>query len=215
MSEFINGFGEDVNKVPSYSGGNKPQSLKAGGYILQIRGAKIQPIPTGSAKLVFAFDIMEGDQKDYFQHLYEYKKQFNQNVKWAGTFDCFIPEKGNGSEEAVQKYQRSLQKLKATVTAINDSNPHSAPIDISKSFSLDEFRGKVVGGVFGDKEWSFAGKTGMKAECRWFISASRIHSGDFTIPDPQLLPNSPQQAYSSPSQSADFGNVISDGDVPF
>ena len=209
MSEFINGFGEDVNKVQAYSGGDNPQPLKAGGYILQIRGAKIQRVSTGASKIVFAFDIMEGDQKDYFQHLYEYKKRWNNNPKWLGTFDCFIPDKGNGSEEALQRYQRSLQKLKGAVTAINDSNPHSAPIDIMKSFSLDEFQRKVVGGIFGDKEWNWNGRTGMRAECRWFISASRIHSGDFIIPDPQYLTSSP------PSQSSDFGNVISDGDVPF
>ena len=218
MSEFLSGFGNDYNEVEAYSGGSKPEALEPNGYVLRIIGCKTQTARTGATKLMFAFEIAEGEKKGYFKALHEYQKQFDTNAKWQGTYDFFYPTKGNGSPEDIKKYKKSLAMLKSVVTAINESNPHSAPIDVTKQFTVDAFKGKLVGGIFGLVEWNYNGKSGMKARCRWFTDVAKVRSGDFTIPDPKYSAGSQQSAPQNPLAGmnvSDFEEIISDGDVPF
>ncbi len=209
----IAGFGEEWNETEAYTGeSQKPEEIKAGGYILKILGCKFTETSNGAVKMVFAFDVAEGEYSGYFKKLLDYERQFNQNAKTKGTYDFFFPVKGDADyPDAEEKRKKNMKMLKGVVTAINESNPYAPPIDLSKPISLDAFKGKLVGGIFGDVEWAWKGKTGMKARCRWFTNAAKIRSGDFKIPEPKFQNEQPTVTV----QAFPKGEIISDGDVPF
>lgn len=219
MSEILNGFGDDWNKVEAYSGSSKPKKLPTGGYILKIIGAKISRTSNGKAKIVLAFDIDEGEYKGYFADYLKYDQGFRPDAKTRGIYDMFYPDKGNGSEDDLAKFEKSLATLKGAVTAINESNPNSPKIDVQNQFTLDSFVGKRVGGIFGDVEWRMNGKSGMSAKCRWFTNIENIRTNNFTIPEPKYQSNSTTPQVSSLADTglspSDFNSILSDGDVPF
>lgn len=220
MGEMLNGFGNDWREAEAYSGGSKPEKLPTGGYVLKIIGCKITKTNSGFPKLVFAFDIVEGEYAGYFAKRLEYAREFDAEAKTKGVFDLFLPQKGNGTPEETKKYKRSLNSLKGAVTAINESNPYSPPINIESAIDINVFVGKLVGGVFGDVEWQMDGRSGMTTKCRWFTSAEKIRKGEFEIPDPKYRQQSTLPTVSTPQAPslADMGfnpTDFSDGDLPF
>lgn len=218
MGEILNGFGTDWDEAEAYSGSSKPEKLPTGGYVLKIVGCKITKA-SGYPKMVFAFDIIEGEHAGYFAKRLEYDRKFNPEAKTKGVYDFFLPSKGNGTEEDTKKYKWSLATLKGAVTAINESNPYAPPININNAIDINVFVGKIVGGIFGDVEWQMDGRSGMTAKCRRFTSVEKIRKGDFTIPDPKYRTQSPPPSSATPPMSGTLDDLIPigipDGDLPF
>lgn len=215
MAEFLEGI-EGYDEV-EINTGNKPKDIVPGGYILKVKDAKIARFSAGSVAIKLAFDIEEGEFKGYYSHLYNYNKsgQYSENARWKGVYNIFYPS----SSDPEQK-KREIASFKRTITAFNDSN--KAQIDPTKKFSLDAFKGKLVGGVFGLSDWEWNGKNGTKCECRWLIGVERVRSGEFELPKHKgvngKVPEASKLGTSSTAQSSlvsDFVEIISEGDIPF
>lgn len=213
MSEVFDGFGTDYETARASTGGGKPDGLLPGGYVLRIIGAKMNQTRSGKKKLDLAFDICEGIADGYYRQLHDYQLQFDKDAKWKGVFTLWWPDK-NGDKEL---YERNLSAFKAAVTAINDSNQQ--PIDVQHKFTSDDFRGKLVGGVFGEVEWEFNGSYGWRTECRWLRSVDAIRSEQFGG-IPKRKPHPSHQNATPPANAAlgdisEFAEILSDSDIPF
>lgn len=215
MAEFLEGI-EGYNEVEVTEFGDKPEDIKPGAYVLKIMNAKIERYSADSVAVKLAFDIAEGEFKGYFAKLYEYNKsgQYAENAKWKGTFNIFYP---TSSDPERKKQQTST--FKRAITAINDSNTQK--IDPAKKFSLDAFKGKLVGAAFGtvDHEWN--GNNWTRCECRWLVSVDKVRSGEVDTPKHKGLKGAAtttaqtETASADSSLSSDFEEIISDGEVPF
>lgn len=176
------------------------EKLPAGGYVIKIMDAKEESFDWGDV-LAIAFDIAEGEYKGFYND--NFKSQQGEDKKWKGVFRLYVP-KDDGSE----KDAWTQKKFNTNIVAIEESNP-------GFYFDWDEskLKGKIVGALFNNKEYSFNGRTGFFTNCHSFISAEAIRSGKFTVPKDALLPNSKAQ-----QTTTDNGFVTSSSDeeeIPF
>lgn len=155
--------------------------LPIGGYILKILNAEELTYSWGSV-LKLDFDIAEGEQKDFYMK--DWKSQTQEDKKWKGAYRLNVPKDDGSEQDAWTK-----NKFKTIITAIEDSNG-------GYRWDWDEtkLKGKLVGGIFNNKEWEMDNSSGYKSgfftNCKTLVSVEKIRTNDFTIPDDDLIPDS-------------------------
>lgn len=179
---------ENFDKVEAYTG--EYEKLEPGGYVCKILQVKVEEKNYGHLMRI-AFDIAEGEHKDYYKRLFDRTKQNGSNeVKWRGMYYQTVKED-------------SLQYFKGFITAIENSN-------LGYKWNWDEktLVGKLFGGVFGEEEYKGAdGKIKLGVKCMQVRSVDKIRNGEYTIPSVKKL-----------SASADSGYTVvadEDSELPF
>ena len=177
--------------------------LPAGGYIVELKNAKIKEYKSqnGDAfeRFEIAIDIAEGEFKDYYAN--DYCNQTNEDKKWKGVLRLYMP-KEDGSEQ--DEWTKS--RFKAFTEAVEDSNP-----GFHWDWDESKLRGKKIGCLFRLEEWEYNGKTGKKAQPFKAVSVEKIKSGNFKIPKEKLL----EKNASAPTAPTPEFRDIPDEDVPF
>lgn len=150
------------------------ERLPMGGYILKILDAKEVEKQWGTV-LEISFDIAEGDYSGYYKENYNLQQQ--EDKKWKGKATVSIP-KDDGSKEDDWK----ARAFKTMTNAFEDSN---------KGYHWDwneqGLKGKIVGGIFFNKEYDIDGKTGFYTAFHSFKPVSVIREGKFRLPPDKLL----------------------------
>lgn len=149
------------------------EKLPVGGYVLKILGVKVESYNWGQV-LVLRVDVAEGEHAGFYQKNYEMQQD---NKKWKGTFRINLP-KDDGTEQD----SWAVKRLKASMTAIEKSNEGYA-----WNWDENSLKGKLVGGLFGNKEYEYNGQRGFFTDCRTLCSVEKIRSGNFTIPADKML----------------------------
>lgn len=153
------------------------ETLEAGGYICKIINAKEEKSQSGKRMLVIAFDIAEGEHKDF------YKKRYENLVKSNKDPNTVIKWPNNGIYRQMLDGEYASRYLKGMMTALENSN---------SNFKWDWDEKKLVnllfGGVFGREEYEGQdGKIKKATKLRWIRSVEKIRNGEFTIPEDILL----------------------------
>lgn len=188
--------------------------LQPGGYVLKILNIKVEPTDWGS-RLAIQFDIAEGEFKGFFDKLYKATPDEWENKKWKGSMRLSIPH--NTGDET--KFKKSLGYFKSQIQAFENSNAN-LHIDCERDWDENVLKGKLVGVLFNEKEWEKDGKTGWFTQCKRFVSANDIRSGNFTIPKREELKNKPSTAsndsFDPNANLSDFVEInAGDDTVPF
>lgn len=177
--------------------------LPAGGYIVELRNAKIKEYKNRDGdtfeRFEIALDIAEGEFKDYYAK--EFCNQTNEDKKWKGVLRLYMP-KEDGSEQD----EWSKSSFKSLIEAVEESNP-----GFHWDWDESKLRGKKIGCLFRLEEWEYNGKTGKKAQPFKAVSVEKIKSGNFKIPKEKLL----EKNASAPTAPAPEFRDIPDEDVPF
>ena len=202
----ITGYKE--TQATSFSG--ELPKLEPGGYVLKIMAVKVEDTQWGT-KLAFQFDIAEGEQKGFFKKLYDATPDEWESKKWKGSYRLKVPK--NEGDDA--KFRKSLGFYKSQLEAFEKSNGNLV-INAEQDWDEQKLKGKLVGAVFNEKEYNYNGKHGMFTQCKRFVSADDIRSGNFTVPKPDML-NGDAPATPSPINTdlSDFVEVESPDGVPF
>lgn len=182
--------------------GAVPQ-LPKGGYIAKILDCKEESSATGYNWLAISFDITEGEFKGHFAE--QYRANTNENKKWRGTYNAFIPD------ESSQYYEENLNKFKTMIANIEESNP-------GYHWDWDEtkLKGKTIGVLFGEKEFETESNgVIILTECRGIRSVDCIKNGKFKMPALKTLSKSPSVSSPVSTGFADLGAVDDDDDLPF
>lgn len=174
------------------------EKLPIGGYVLKIIKTKIETYSWGQV-LVLAFDIAEGEYTGFYQKNFDAQQN---DKKWKGTHRINLP-KNDGSE----KDEWSIKTLKSRMTAVEASNDGYV-----WNWDENSLVGKLVGGLFGNKEYEMDGKRGFYTDCRAFCSVERIRTGNFTIPSDKLLNSNTNTANTALPEGF---QAITDDDIPF
>ena len=180
--------------------GGVPQ-LPKGGYIAKILDCKEESSATGYNWLAISFDITEGEFKGHFAE--QYRANTNENKKWRGTYNAFIPD------ESSQYYEENLNKFKTMIANIEESNP-------GYHWDWDEtkLKGKTIGVLFGEKEFETESNgVIILTECRGIRSVDCIKNGKFKMPALKKLSGTP--SVGSAASSTSFAAVDDDDDLPF
>jgi len=170
------------------------ERLPIGGYVLKIMKGEEITYSNGGRGLKLSFDIVEGEQKDFFKK--NYANQIEPK-KWKGTIVISVPD--NNTEE---KYRKAFENRIACIT---DSNP-------GYEWDWDEtkLKGKLVGGVFGNQEYEYNGSKGFFTKCMGLRTVSAIREGRFRTPADRLLENK-----NPASEFYPISEGIEDDDLPF
>lgn len=147
-------------------GSSAKATLPAGLYEAKIIQAKAETTANGSEMLVLAYDIAEGEEKDFYKKDYD-ARATDPNRKWRGVFRIFLP-KEDGSDQD----ERNKRNLGAAIWAIEDSND-------GFHFDWDERKlvGKLVGINVRNKEYDYNGITGWTTECGKLESVKDVRNG--------------------------------------
>lgn len=182
--------------------------------MLKILNVKVEPTDWGS-RLAIQFDIAEGEFKGFFDKLYKATPDEWENKKWKGSMRLSIPH--NTGDET--KFKKSLGYFKSQIQAFENSNAN-LHIDCERDWDENVLKGKLVGALFNEKEWEKDGNTGWFTQCKRFVPANDIRSGNFTIPKREELKNKPSTAsndsFDPNANLSDFVEINAGNDaVPF
>lgn len=176
--------------------------LEAGAYVCAIKA--VEDVPEKEYLKIY-FDIVKGDDKGYFQKLYD--SDTRKEKKWpiAGTL--------------IRSYKESaLSMFKGFITAVEKSNKN-----YKWDFNEKSLVKKYIGLIIGDEE--YLTQKGAK-RVRNYVASVRsleaIEKGDFTIPalkelDESKLPevNKPEEKFIDPFADSSNDDVVEDTSSPF
>ena len=192
--------------IPQYNGMKAEQTtfntpLPAGGYVATIINVKIQNYSWGSV-LVIAFDIAEGEYKNFF------RKQFDSNTnsdkKWKGTYRAVIPN------EKSQYFENERKTFNNLIYSLEDSNN-------GYHYDCDEqkFKEKAIGVIYRNKEWEMNGNSGWTTECGAVTDVKAIRENTFKPLKDKRLKNKPSAALASTYAPLSTYDDSNDEDLPF
>lgn len=176
--------------------------LEAGAYVCAIKA--VEDVPEKEYLKIY-FDIVKGDNKGYFQKLYD--SDTRKEKKWpiAGTL--------------IRSYKDSaLSMFKGFITAVEKSNKN-----YKWDFNEKSLVKKYIGLIIGDEE--YLTQKGAK-RVRNYVASVRsleaIEKGDFTIPalkelDESKLPevNKAEEKFIDPFADSSNDDVVEDTSSPF
>lgn len=144
-----------------------------GGHKMIVKQVNETKSKNGKDMLVVLFDFAPNDvQPDFFTE--EFKNDTRPDKKWphAGTAYILCEDSEN----------KCSKKLKGFITSFENSNNCEA---VWGDKFAEQFKNKKIGGVFGEVENEYNGKTTMRHELRWFCALDKVDNA--TVPDPVYL----------------------------
>lgn len=145
--------------------------LPAGGYVAKVQDVRYEEGENGNSdRIVVAFDITEGEYRDFFKKQYE--ENTNEDRKWKGKATIYVP-KDDGSEKD-EWTQNAFAKWTA---AFEDSNE-----GYKWDWQEKKWKGLTVGVIYGDVGTVIDGREIKYTECRFPASASAIRENKFKLP---------------------------------
>ena len=157
------------------------RKLPVGAYVCKVIDAQEMSYGWGSVLLI-SFDIAEGEYKNFYRAQYE--KQ-DKNKKWKGVYRITCP-----LDDGTPKDERLKKAFKTFMYHIESSNQ-----GYKWDWNEGSLRGKLFGGVFGEKEYEIDGNTGFFTTMRYTCEVNNIDN--IALPKPLLLNKTEQVATST------------------
>lgn len=190
--------------LPSYNRDQRRKQFKTlpkGAYVVRILNA--EEVENDKVhKLVFSFDIAEGEYKGFYKQIYEQNK--NEDKKWPvdGKYDLFIPGE-NDPEWKWINYNSFFADLE-------DSNSGF----VWDMQDLTKLRNKVIGGKFRIREEEYNGKEYSHTELKWTCVADDVRTGNYgQLPKDDLLKGNSNSI--NKSEPNEFMKIPDDAENPF
>lgn len=159
MKQFSN-FDEAKKSAQSVASAKLP----AGAYVCKVMSVKYEEFDWGDV-IAIAFDIVEGEQKDFFKN--QYDSNTAEDKKWKGSARINVPKDDGSEQDGWTK-----RTFAGWVNSFEQSNP-------GYSWDWDEkkWKGKLVGIVFGETGTVIDGKDILFTEARFAVPVDDVRSG--------------------------------------
>ena len=190
-----------INKPKGYDDAqtySENRKLPAGGYVIEIKKAEVGSYDNGNQYLQIAFDICEGEFKDFYVD--QYNNSTFEPKQYKGRIRLGLPK-----EDGTEQDNWTLRNLKTNMVAIEESNN-----DYTWDWDETKLKGLKAGMLFRNKEYSYNGNNGFWTEPFKFFNIDKIREGKFEIPKDKLLSNS-----SEPTNIPKGFEAIDDDEIPF
>lgn len=195
---------QGYDAAAAYTG--ESQQLPKGKYVCVIKQVAVQESRNGNDQFVILYDIAEGEQKGFFQKLFDADKAQNPSgAKWRGVFKQNMEGKG-------------LSWFKGIITSIERSNAFVFPWD--KDSNEKTLVGKKFGGIFRRRQYE-ADNGNRPVVTELFRIRSLDGLEEAEIPEDELLPQDGRtstNANVSVPDSDGFVNIpegVEDEGIPF
>lgn len=162
---------QGYDATAAYTG--ESQQLPKGKYVCVIKQVAVQESRNGNDQFVILYDIAEGEQKGFFQKLFDADKTQNPSgAKWRGVFKQNMEGKG-------------LSWFKGIITSIERSNAFVFPWD--KDGNEKTLVGKKFGGIFRRRQYE-ADNGNRPVVTELFRIRSLDGLEEAEVPEDELLP---------------------------
>lgn len=153
-------LGKNYEEAKAYSGFTR---LEPGKYVLVIKDvACIEGQNGNSDRLRFAFDIAEGESKDYYMQ--QFQNSTLEDKKWKGTYDLWVPVEDNSERD-----NNTMRKFKTVMNDFEASNE-----GFHWNWDEKKLKGLKIGGLFREEDWAFNGREGVSVRCYGFTSLEAL-----------------------------------------
>lgn len=191
----------NYDNAEAYTGGKR---LPAGGYICKIINVKEETSKSGNEMLVLAFDISDGEFKDFYREGYE--KNTSEDKKWRGNFYMMVPG------EDADRDDWKLRRFKTNIGKFEDSNS-GYHFDWEHP---DKLTGLFVGIVFGEEEYIASdGSNRFSTKPVRLETTDTIKDGDFDVPAVKYLEQNPNAVTSNSNSFVDIPDSADGEQIPF
>lgn len=182
------------NNYDETQAGGEFTPVELGGHKLVIKQVNETKSKTGKDMIVVLFDFAEDDkQPGYFME--QFQNDIRPDKKWPNQATQYIL-----TEDAEGKCTRNF---KTFTTCVEHSN---AGFSVQWGDKFCQcFKGKKIGGVFGEQMDYYNGEEKKKRVLRWFVSLDKV--ADASVPD-----MSETKAYKEYKQGGSMSNVGSSYD---
>lgn len=144
-------------------------NIPEGVYNVQILHSKIESYSSGTSAIVLAFDICEGEYKNYFTKKNEADKTAGyENNKFKGLLQIFFPRQNTPN------YEKDYKKFWKSIYAIESFNDNFLFADTDK---IGEFVGKKACILICKKDYEYNGKCGVTVKPHGFINKETLQTG--------------------------------------
>ena len=165
---------QGYDQAPAYTG--ESVQLPKGKYVCVIKQVATKKTPNGNEQFVILYDIAEGEQKDFYQKLYDADKAQNPSgAKWRGVFKQNMEGKGT-------------PWFKGIITSIERSNSFTFQWD--KEGNEKTLQGKKFGGLFRRRQYE-AENGGRPIVTELVRIRSIAGLAEAELPEDELLPDGP------------------------
>lgn len=179
--------------------------LPEGGYVAKVKDVRFEEGQNGNSdRIVIAFDIAEGDYKDFFQKAFE--ANASEDKKWKGKATIYCP-KDDGSE----KDGWTRKAFARWTNAFEDSNP-----GYKWDWVESKWKGLLIGLVYGKTGTVIEGKPIVYTEVHYPTSVEAIRTKDFK--PAKMKKKNGYEENATPAVSSDGFMSIPEGageDIPF
>ncbi len=180
------------DEAPAYTG--ESVQLPKGKYECIIKQVATQTARNGEEQFVILFDIDAGEQKGFFQKLYDADRaQDPKGAKWRGVYKQFMDGRGT-------------PWLKGIITSIERSNNFTFQWDREGNEKM--LQGKRFGGVFRRRQFEASdGSRPIVTELYRIRSVAGLKEAE--VPEDDLLPEAPIAP--DPAKAAPVPSAVGDG----
>lgn len=186
------------------------QSLPKGGYICRLIKAEETTDKNGNPLIHIAFDIIEGEYKNYFMGLFNARKSRADDptsVKYPFEGQAWIPVLDYNDKS------KQSSKFKGFCTALEESgNDIWTP---ENELNIKIVASSEVGIVFQAQEQEYNDKRSWRAVPWGFRSIETINGGDFYVPDDKHLDSSAASYPSASDSDLPDSFAAAEDDIPF
>lgn len=146
--------------------------LPVGGYVAKIKDVRFEEGQNGNSdRIVVAFDIAEGEHKDFFQKTFE--ANTSEDKKWKGKATIYYPKDDGSDKDAWTK-----KNFMRWVNAFEDSNA-----GYKWDWVESKWKGLLIGLVYGETGTVIEGKEIVYTEVHFPISVEKVRTNDFKLPN--------------------------------
>ena len=192
--------------LPKYDKAARRKSfpqLPKGAYVVKIKNAKEDKWPSGDTYVKMAFDIAEGEYKDFYQKQFDADSREDKKWPFDAVYNLNVPT--DGSQQYVWDNWNTF------FADLEDSNS-----GFVFDGDLKKLSGKVIGGKFANKQSENNGNVYDHIILKWTCLAEDVRSGNYgKMPNDKLIGVGTAKRESADSD--DFMNIpdSSEEELPF
>lgn len=173
--------------------------LPKGAYVIKFLSVKEEENANkGSRYLKIAFDIAEGEYKDFYKKLFD--NSTKEDKKWPNDAVIYITSPDDNSEQWI------IDNFNKFMTAVEDSNK-----DYHWNWDESTLKDKLVGAKFCIEQSEYDSKIYDHTKAKWFIAAQKIRDGKYgQLPNDKLI-----KSTSSSSPANEGFKTVDESEIPF
>lgn len=175
------------------------ETLEAGGYICEIKGAKVELSSTNKKMLVLAIDVCEGEHAGFYQ------RRFDEAMKNASP-DKPVRWASGGVYRQMLEGEKASGFFKGMITSLEASNEK-----FKWNWDESKLKGLKFGGIFGQEEYfKMDGTIGTSTKIKFIRTIQAIKDNNFKIPPLKKLEKGDSFESYVNTETNEFGD-----DLPF